>query len=97
MILALNLLELIEPIDFLKHISAQIQKGNLIISDPYDYDRGINSVKNPLDENTLRQNLRNLKFNIISNTNVPSKISWNLKLNPRTTLNYKVDLVIAEK
>ena len=97
LILALNLLELIEPIDFLKHISAQIQKGNLIISDPYDYDRGINSVKNPLDENTLRQNLRNLKFNIISNTNIPSKISWNLKLNPRTTLNYKVDLVIAEK
>jgi len=97
LILALNLLELIEPIDFLKHISAQIQKGNLIISDPYDYDRGIHSVKNPLDENTLRQNLRNLKFNIISNTNIPSKISWNLKLNPRTTLNYKVDLVIAEK
>ena len=62
LILALNLLELIEPIDFLKHISAQIQKGNLIISDPYDYDRGINSVKNPLDENTLRQNLRNSKI-----------------------------------
>jgi ubiquinone/menaquinone biosynthesis C-methylase UbiE len=97
LIVALNLLELIEPVDFLKQISSHIQRGYLIISDPYDYDRGKNSVKKPLDENTLRQNLKNLKFRIISGTNHPSKISWNLKLNPRTKLNYKVDLVVAEK
>jgi len=97
LIVALNLLELIEPADFLKQISNQIQKGYLIISDPYDNDRGKNSVKTPLDENTLRQNLKNLKFEIISGTDNPSKITWNLKLNPRTTLNYKVDLVVAEK
>jgi 2-polyprenyl-3-methyl-5-hydroxy-6-metoxy-1,4-benzoquinol methylase/uncharacterized protein YbaR (Trm112 family) len=97
LIVALNLLELIEPVDFLKQISNQIQRGYLIISDPYDNDRGKNSVKTPLDENTLRQNLKNLKFKIISGTDYPSKITWNLKLNPRTTLNYKVDLVVAEK
>ena len=97
LIVALNLLELIEPVDFLKQISNQIQRGYLIISDPYDNDRGKNSVKTPLDENTLRQNLKNLKFRIISSTDNPSKITWNLKLNPRTTLNYKVDLVVAEK
>ncbi len=97
LVVALNLLELIEPIDFLKQISAQIQSGYLIISDPYDNDRGKNSVKKPLNEITLRQNLKNLKFRITSGTNNPSKISWNLKLNPRTTLNYKVDLVIAKK
>jgi 2-polyprenyl-3-methyl-5-hydroxy-6-metoxy-1,4-benzoquinol methylase/uncharacterized protein YbaR (Trm112 family) len=97
LIVALNLLELIEPVDFLKQISNQIQSGYLIISDPYDNDRGKNSVKIPLDENTLRQNLKNLKFKTISGTDNPSKITWNLKINPRTTLNYKVDLVVAEK
>jgi uncharacterized protein YbaR (Trm112 family) len=97
LIVALNLLDLIEPVDFLKQISTQIQRGYLIISDPYDNDRGKNSVKTPLDEATLRQNLRNLKFRITSGTINPSKILWNLKLNPRTSLNYKVDLVVAEK
>lgn len=97
MIMALNLLELIEPIDFLKQIASQIQKGYLIISDSYDNDRGKNSVKYPLDEHTLRQNLKNLKFKITSRSKNPSNISWNLKLNSRTTLNYKVDLVVAEK
>lgn len=97
LVIALNLLELIEPIEFLKQISSQIQKGYLIITDPYDNDRGKNSVKYPLDEFTLRQNLRKLKFKITSRSSSPSNISWNLKLNRRTTLNYKVDLVVAEK
>ena len=97
LILALNLLELVEPLDFLKKVSEQIQHGHLLIADPYDNDRGIKSVKKPLDENTLRQNLKNMRFKIISSTDRPSNISWNLKLNPRTTLNYKVDLVVAQK
>jgi 2-polyprenyl-3-methyl-5-hydroxy-6-metoxy-1,4-benzoquinol methylase/uncharacterized protein YbaR (Trm112 family) len=97
LIVALNLLELVEPADFLKQISGQIQKGYLIITDPYDNERGKNSVKRPLDEVTLRQNLKNLKFKITPSTNRPSNISWNLKLNPRATLNYKVDLVVAKK
>ena len=97
LILALNLLELIEPVDFLKQISGQIHNGFLVISDPYDYDRGKNSIKNPLDEHTLRQNLKNLGFKIMQNTENPSEISWSLNLNPRTKLNYKVDLVVAKK
>jgi SAM-dependent methyltransferase len=97
LIVALNLLELVEPADFLKQISGQIQKGYLIITDPYDNDRGKNSVKRPLDEVTLRQNLKNLKFKITPSTNRPSNISWSLKLNPRATINYKVDLVVAKK
>ena len=97
LIVALNLLELVEPADFLKQISGQIQKGYLIITDPYDNDRGKNSVKRPVDEASLRQNLKNLKFKITPSTNRPSNISWNLKLNPRTTINYKVDLVVAKK
>ncbi len=97
LILALNILELIEPLDLLKHISKQISTGHFVISDPYDFDRGANSVKKPIDEDTLRTNLLNLGFKISSKTKNPSYIPWNLKLNPRATLNYKVDLIICKK
>jgi 2-polyprenyl-3-methyl-5-hydroxy-6-metoxy-1,4-benzoquinol methylase/uncharacterized protein YbaR (Trm112 family) len=97
LVLALNILELIEPLDFLKHISKQISSGHLIISEPYDFDRGSNSVRNPLDEFTLRTTLKNFGFKISSKTKKPSYIPWNLKLNPRATLNYKVDLIIGKK
>ena len=96
-ILALNVLELVEPTEFLKHVSKQIGKGYFVISDPYDFDRGINSVKKPLDEKLLRMNLQNLDFKITPETKTPSNISWILKLNTRATLNYNVDLVIAKK
>ena len=97
LILGLNILELIEPLELLKHISKQISSGYLILSEPYDYDRGSNSVKNPLDEFTLRTTLKNFGFKINTKTKNPSYIPWNLKLNPRATLNYKVDLIIAKK
>ncbi len=97
LVLALNVLELVEPMEFLKHVSKQISKGHFVISDPYDFDRGTNSVKKPLDEKSLRMNLRNLDFKIISQTKTPSHVSWNLKLNSRATLNYDADLVIAKK
>ena len=97
LILALNVLELVEPVEFLKHISKQISKGYFVISDPYDFDRGINSVKKPLDEKSLRMNLMKSDFEITSQTKTPSHISWNLKLNSRATLNYDVDLIIAKK
>ena len=97
LILALNILELVEPKDLLQHISKQILKGNFVISDPYDFDRGKNSVKKPLDELALRTSLEELGFAITAKTKKPSYLTWNLKLNPRTTLNYKVDLIIAKK
>ena len=97
LILALNVLELVEPNDLLQHVSKQILKGNFVISDPYDFDRGKNSVKKPLDELALRASLEELEFAITVKTKKPSYLTWNLKLNSRTTLNYKVDLIIAKK
>jgi len=97
LILALNVLELVEPKDLLKYISQQIHKGHFVISDPYDFDRGKNSVKKPLDELTLRTSLEELGFTISVKTKKSSYLTWNLKLNPRSTLNYKVDLIIAKK
>ena len=55
-----------------------------------------NVYNEPLDESTLRINLQNLGFKISSKTKNPSYIPWNLKLNSRATLNYKVDFIIAK-
>jgi len=97
LVLALNVLEIIEPKVLLKSVSKQITKGYFVLSDPYDFDRGPSSVKNPVTASSLRTNLENLGFKISNSTKNPSHIPWNLKLNPRATLNYKVDLVISKK
>lgn len=97
LVLGMNVLELIEPNKFLKLVSKQISSGYLFISDPYDFERSSNSVKIALDEKTLRTQITNLGFKISANTLSPSYISWTLKINSRTTLNYKVDLVISKK
>ncbi len=97
LVLALNILELVEPVELLNHVSKQISSGYFVIADPYDFDRGENSVKKPLDEKTLRTNLKNLGFEILSKTENPSHIPWTLHLNYRATLHYEVDLVIAKK
>jgi len=97
LIVALNMFELVEPSLLLKTISKQISNGFIFLTDPYDYDRGRNSVKNPLDENQIRDILLQNEFQITSTTKTPSKINWNLKINTRTKLNYKVDIIIARK
>jgi len=97
LVIALNILELVEPLELLKHVSKQISSGYFVISDPYDFDRGANSVRKPLDESQLRTNLEKFGFKISTKTKNPSHIPWNLKLNPRTTLKYKVDLIIGKK
>ena len=97
MILGLNILEFIEPNILLKIMNSQISKGHMIISDPYDYQRGIYSVKHPLNELQIRKKLIQLKFKISSETKKPSFIPWQLKLNNRANLNYKVDIIIAKK
>ena len=97
LVLALNMLEIVEPYEMLKCISKQISTGYTIITDPYDYVRGKNSVKFPLYENDVRTQLRNFGFSIIKKTNISSSINWHLKINPRTKLVYKVDLIIGKK
>ena len=97
LIVALNMFELVEPHLLIKTISKQILNGFILLSDPYDYERGKNSVKNPLNENQIRETLRQHKFKIDKACKNPSKINWNLKINDRTQLNYKVDIIIARK
>lgn len=91
---ALNVLELIEPLKLLKIICHQTRKF-VILSDPYDYERGKNSVKVKLDAKLLRLQLTKMGFKFLQNTNKPSFIPWKLFVNPRLELNYKVDLILA--
>lgn len=96
LVVALNLLELVEPKKLVKIIGKQT-KGTLVISDPYDFDRGKFSVQSPLNPEVLRKELQKQGFRISSNTMKQSFIPWNLNLNPRTKLNYRVDLVVCKK
>jgi 2-polyprenyl-3-methyl-5-hydroxy-6-metoxy-1,4-benzoquinol methylase len=91
---ALNVLELIEPLKLLKMIHTQTRKF-VILSDPYDFERGKNSVKEKLDAKSLRMHLTKMRFRFLQNTNKPSFIDWKLSVNPRLELHYKVDLILA--
>tara|TARA_B100000029_G_scaffold410664_1_gene412657 strand:- start:32 stop:910 length:879 start_codon:yes stop_codon:yes gene_type:complete len=97
LIIALNLFELVEPILLLNTISSQIRNGLIFLSDPYDYDRGKNSVKHPLYEKQIREILIQKKFHITKSTKTPSNTNWTLKINKRTNLVYKVDVISARK
>ena len=97
LVLALNVLEVMEPAELLGHVSGLIPRGHLVVSDPYDFDRGARTVRNPLDESSLRSCLRGLGFRILPVTEAPSYIPWDLRINARTTLHYKVDLVVGER
>ena len=94
-VVALNVLELIEPMELLKTIAKQASKF-VLLSDPYDYERGKKSVKVRLDEKALRKNLTRMGFEMMHGTKKPSFIPWRLNVNPRLELNYRVDLILAE-
>ena len=97
LVLALNLFDIVEPSLLIKTISKQISNGFIFLSDPYDYERGKNSVKKPLDENQIRTTLFQNGFKITTNTKKPTKITWNIKFNERISTNYLVDIIIARK
>ncbi|MGI0062644.1 MAG: methyltransferase domain-containing protein, partial [Nitrosotalea sp.] len=94
LVVALNVLELIEPLQFLKTIGMQSRRF-LLLSDPYDYERGKSSVKTRLDGKTLRTRLKQMRFKLICGTGKPSFISWKLNVNSRLELSYMVDLILA--
>lgn len=94
LVVGLNVLELIEPLDFLKVVSSQV-KGILMISDPYDFERGKNSVKIRVDSESIRNELKKRGFVFMQKTEKPSFLPWKLNINERLSLHYRVDLIIA--
>lgn len=97
LIVGLNLLEIIEPLNLLKVLSKQLKKGTILLSDPYDYERATYSVKNQLDSIQIRKTLQKIGFNIFPKTKKSSFIPWNLVINPRAQLHYNVDLITARR
>ncbi len=93
-IVGLNLLELIEPLDLLDVLSNQASDV-ILISDPYDFERGTNSVKQTVDSKSLMSELQKRGFIITQNTKKPKFLPWKLSINSRLDLHYKVDLIIA--
>ena len=67
----------------------------ILISDPYDFERGINSVKQTVDSQSLRNELEKRGFVIMPNTKKPKFLPWKLNINSRLELHYKVDLIMA--
>lgn len=98
LVLGLNLFELVEPKKLLAVLASSTKKGGtIILTDPYDYERGEKSVKEPLYEDTIRTEIAKLGFTISNPTKKPSHIPWNLKLHNRANLQYLVDLIVATK
>lgn len=97
-VLGLNLFEIIEPGDLLGVLARQVKRGGLLVlSDPYDFERGERSIKEPLYEHDIRRIVEKNKFAISAKTGKPSFHKWRLNLHARARLEYKVDLVIAKK
>jgi 2-polyprenyl-3-methyl-5-hydroxy-6-metoxy-1,4-benzoquinol methylase len=98
LVLGLNLFELVEPKKLLAVLAGHTKKGGtMILTDPYDYERGAKSVKEPLYEDTMRQEITELGFAITNSTKKPSHIPWKLKLHHRANLQYLADLIVATK
>jgi SAM-dependent methyltransferase len=97
-VLALNLFELVEPRPLVKLFARQLRKdGILLLSDPYDFERGNKSVKEPLYADSLRAELKKHGMSIQPKTERPSFVPWRLRLHDRAILHYATDLVIAKK
>jgi SAM-dependent methyltransferase/uncharacterized protein YbaR (Trm112 family) len=96
LVVGLNLLELVEPLDLLNVISSQASDV-LLMSDPYDFERGPNSVKHRVDSQSIRTEFQKRGFALTSKTRKPTFLPWKLNVNSRLSLHYKVDLIIAKK
>lgn len=96
LVIALNLLDIIEPPKLLHVVLSQSGRF-LVLSDPYDFERGKGSVKSKTSPEELRLHLKSTGFKLIHGTANQSFIPWKLNVNSRLSLNYKVDLIIAQK
>ncbi|MDE1829972.1 MAG: class I SAM-dependent methyltransferase [Thaumarchaeota archaeon] len=96
LVMALNLLDIIEPRKLLHIVSHQAEKF-LMLSDPYDFERGKSSVKQRITPEELRRNVQNSGFKLIQGTSRQTYIPWKLDVNSRLSLNYKVDMIVGKK
>ena len=94
-VVSLNMLEIVEPLTLLDVMASQSRRY-LVVADPYDYARGDRTVKKPLDPAALRDHLSGMGFCLIGGIK-QSYVPWRIRIGPRVSLRYLVDVVVAKK
>lgn len=94
-VVSLNMLEIVEPHTLLDIMASQSRRY-LVLADPYDYARGDRTVEKPLDPAALRDNLCDMGFRLIGGVK-QSYVPWHIRIGPRVSLRYLVDVVVAKK
>lgn len=95
-VVALNMLDVVEPHTLLKSMMAHAAEY-IVLSDPYDYGRGDCTVKMPMGSIAIREHIRHLGFQVSDDTAQPLFVPWEIRINPRTSVRYRVDVIVAKR